>query len=177
MENKEGIALDLDGVLYPWHEAVCMYYKLYKNYTGTEYNFMKNSDKYMTCEDWNYIVTIPDLYYKYTPSSRLMKLLFNLSEKFNIFYITSRPEEMRRVTAKYLRDFKFPQKDNVIFSKENDIYARLLKLSFFVEDNVSNAEKLSRVCTTFLVRTPFNEDYTGNVPMLNSIYDLERILL
>lgn len=174
---KESIGLDVDGVLYPWAESVCAYYKLYKNYLGTEYNFYKNFYKYVSDNDLQYIITLQDLYYKHTPSPSLMRLLNRLSEKFNIFYITARPEEVERVTRKYFRDFNFPQKDNIIFSEDKDVYARLLKLSFFVEDSVKNAEKLNKVCTTFLVRTPHNENYSGEVPMLNSILELERILL
>ena len=29
------LGLDLDGVIYPWHEAVYEYFRLYKNYTGS----------------------------------------------------------------------------------------------------------------------------------------------
>ncbi len=177
MEQKESLGLDVDGTLYPWIEAVCTYHRLHKKYTGTDYNFIKNLDKYVPEDYWGYLVTLQDLYYKYTPSNKMMLLLNRLSEKFNLFYITARPEETQRITHKYFRDFKFPQRDNIIFSKDKDVYARLLKLSYFVEDNVQNAEKLSKICTTFLVRAPYNEDYDGTIPMLSSVMDLERILL
>lgn len=177
VDKKENLGLDLDGVLYPWVSAVWMYYRMYKKYSGTEYEFYKNFDKNVPEDQCNYIATLQDLYYKHTPSPKLTSLLNQLSEKFNLFYITARPLEAERVTHKYFRDFKIPQRDNLIFSPEKDTYARLLRLHYFVEDSVRNAEKLSKICTTFLVRTPYNEDYSGEVPMLNSILDLERILL
>ncbi len=177
MSNKESAGIDVDGVLYPWVSAVYTYCRLYKKCLVTEYEFYRDFDKYITEEDCQYIATLQDLYYKHTPSPKMMVLLNKLSEKFNLFYITARPLEAERVTRKYFRDFKFPQPDNLIFSCEKDTYARLLKLSYFVEDSVKNAEKLSKVCTTFLIRTPYNENYSGSIPMLNSILDLERVLL
>ncbi len=177
VENRESVGIDLDGVIYPWIEAVCTYFRLYKKYEGTDYNFIKNLDKYITQEDWNYIVTLQDLYSRFSPGFRLLSFLQRLSEKYNIFYITSRPQETRMVTEKYFRDYKFPQKDNLIFSKDKDTYARLLGLQYFIEDSVSNAEKLNNVCVTFLIKTPYNENYSGNVKMIDNIYQLEGILL
>jgi 5'(3')-deoxyribonucleotidase len=177
MAEKESIGLDLDGVLYPWADAVATYCRMYKKYEGTDHEFWKHIDKYLTPSEQDYIVTVQDLYYRFSPSPRLLKLLEALDKKFNIFYITARPPEVQMVTEKYLRDFKFPQKENLIFSKDKDVHARLLNLQYFVEDSVRNAEKLKNICITFLVRTPYNEDYEGDLKVIDSVFELERILL
>lgn len=173
----ESIGLDLDGVLYPWVSAVCTYFRLYEGYEGSDYEFSRRVYEILPEEKAAYMATIPDLYYKFIPTSKMMSLLNKLSNKFYIHYVTSRPEEAITVTEKYLRDFNFPQKENLEFSKDKDVYAKYQNLQYFVEDNIRNAEKLNKICLTFLVRTPYNEDYTGDVKMIDSIYDLERILL
>lgn len=177
MIDRESLALDLDNVLYPWVRAVYTYWKIYYNYTGLEYTFFKNIDSIIPKETQDYIVNIDTIYTSFVPESRLIQLLNKLGEKYSLYYITARPDSVRRITEKYLRDFHFPQDTNLIFSKDKDTMARLLKLDYFVEDSVKNAEKLKNICTTFLVKTPYNETYSGEVPMLNSIYCLEGVLL
>lgn len=172
----DSLAFDLDGVLYPWIRAVFTYYRMYQGYFGDEYTFFKNVDAVLG-DSADYIVTLPQIYTSCVPENRLIQLLNKLGEKFNLYYITSRPECVRRITEKYLRDFYFPQDTNLIFNKDKDTVARLLKLDYFVEDSIKNAEKLNKVCTTFLVKTPYNENYSGDVPMINSIYDLQGVLL
>lgn len=173
---KESIGFDLDGVLYPFVKSLCTYYRMYEGYTGTDLNFYQNIDKIAESKI-EYLVTLEPLYSSCVPANKLVALLRNLGEKFNVCYITARPTITRLTTEKYLSNYKFPQHTNLFFTPNKDTLSRLLKLDYFVEDNVKNAEKISKVCMCFLVKTPYNEHYAGEVPMLNSIYDLERILL
>jgi uncharacterized HAD superfamily protein len=175
--ERPAIGIDMDGVTYPWVKAVYTHWKMYYGYTGDEYYFYQNVDNILSKEEQDYIVTIPQIYTSFVPENKLIQLLNKLGEKFSLYYITARPECVRRVTENYLRDFHFPQDTNLIFSKDKDTMARLLKLDYFVEDSVKNAEKLKNICTTFLVKTPYNETYSGEVPMIDSLYCLEEILL
>lgn len=173
----EKIGLDLDGVLYSFVGALETYCRINKGFNGSSFDFAKNIHIYWEKYQLEWLVDSPDIYYRFIPDERLLAFINKLGTKYRIYYITSRPKAILRTTQKYLRDFNFPQKENLIFAKDKDTYARYLGIDYFVEDNVEMAERLSKTCMSFLLKTPYNEDAEGSFIKIESIFDLERTLL
>jgi uncharacterized HAD superfamily protein len=174
---KEKLGMDLDGVIYPFVKAVETYCRITYGYAGTTDEFERNIDKYWKLYNLDWIVESPNIYQKFIPEKKMMALIQDLSSKYQIFYVTSRPESLLRITEKYLRDYDFPQRNNLVFTQDKDVFARLVGLTYFVEDNVENACKLAKACMSFLVKTPYNDGATGNFKVLESVYDLRGLLL
>lgn len=177
MENRERLAIDLDGVVYPFISAVETYCRVNCDYKGTLYEFYKDANSLMKYYGVEWLVDSPDIYYKIFPDKKMMQLLNKLSEKFQLFYITARPANTLRVTEKYLKDFNFPQRNNLIFSPDKATYARLLGMDYFIEDSAENANKIAKTCVSFLLNQPYNRGIEGNFTRLESIYELEGLLL
>lgn len=171
----EAIGFDIDGVLYPWVRAAYVYYQMYEGYSGSETEFFKDVNRILG-EKADYIVSLPQLYTSIVPSKLILEMLSRLSERYEVFYLTYRPQAVQRVTERYFSTYKFPHEHNLIFSADKVTDARILGLTYFVEDNIKNAEKLAKVCLSFLVKTPYNCDYSGEVPVLDSVLDIERVV-
>lgn len=172
------IALDLDGVLYPWQTAVhdwCVRSGL----TDVDYHtFWKTWWWTRNTMFFYNVVRDPTLYENHVPTQRLMDFLKDLSTRHTIFYITARPPEMERVTERYLSTYKFPNVENLILSRSKGIEIVRNRINVMVEDNFKNAEEASIHCTAYLVNMPYNVDLTSNsrVTRINSVFNLEGVL-
>lgn len=165
------LGFDLDGVCYPWHSQAYSYLKLYHGITKTYLEFWREYTKYE--ELLKYVVTLPDLYEKGIPSKEVLDTLNKLdSEGHTIYYITTRPEEVTRITENFLARYNFPQDFNLVITKDKDKYARLFKLDLFVDDRIHVVEKLKTLCTVLLMNQPWNEEVEG----FTRIYNFKEIL-
>jgi uncharacterized HAD superfamily protein len=172
----ESIAFDLDGVLYPWDEALYTYYRVYKGYTGTQYEFSFALNTFPE-EELEYLCTISHIYEAITPDKKLLISLNNIAKRYNIFYITARPECARKATEDYLKNYRFPFSENLILTKSKGIIARLLNLTYFVDDREFYVEDAAKVSTAFLFERPWNIDKREGLNTIRSIQELERIIL
>jgi len=174
---KQKLGLDLDGVLYPFVKAVETFCRVNKSFSGTTDDFHRNLSEYWEKFNLDWLVENAQLYQAFIPSQELMGILSRLADKYEIYYISSRPESVFRVTQKYLREYGFPNQENLYFSTDKETLARFFGLSYFVDDNVVYAESLDRVCMSLLMSTPYNEKYHGNYHRINTMKDLEIMLL
>jgi len=171
------LGLDLDGVVYLWQEAAFIHVRDFHGYGGTYGDLF-------TSEYWNNkseifktnIVNIESLYYKFPPSFKTQALFRRLAEKRDIVYITHRYPNLANVTLKFLKDFKYPNPDHVIFSKDKAYDVRLAGCDEFVDDRWVIAQALNNICTSYLMAQPWNVGHRDGLKVIHSLEELERIL-
>lgn len=161
------IAFDLDGVLYPWQEAVFSYLSELGKTKGKSFSELwKNPYDIGDEKFWEYIASLHILYQKFIPRTAVLSLLNDISDKgHTIFYITGRPAskegkstDLRFITELYLTKYGFPQTGNLIFSKDKASRARELEIDVFVEDHPEILKTLPNVCSTIGIMRPYNTE-------------------
>ena len=166
------IGLDLDGVLYNWHSSLYDYYRLYMNFQGTFNDFWTSGVTSFSTETWTYLLGIDTLYSNRFPTADCINFLEAIKNRFEIYYITSRPKSIKLTTEQYLRRFKFPFNENLIFNDNKVNVARLLGLSYAVDDRASQIESLSKVTTAIIVAKPWNKHIWNDYPTVFSLMDI-----
>jgi len=158
------IGLDLDGTLVAWHLAVYDYFRTYKGYVGTYNAFW--TDEYKTWSEgvWKFITEIDIFYSSQQPTSDCVKFLECIKDKFDIYYITSRPRLVKTTTEQYLRKYKFPFQENLIFTDDKVNMARLLRLDYAIDDLPKHVEGLSKVTKVIMISQPWNKELWGIYP-------------
>jgi len=172
----KAIGLDLDGVLYSWHRSIYEYFHRFKGYEGTCTDFWTTEYKKFDEEWWNSIVTIDIFYSDRQPTKDCFNFLDNIKDRFEIYYITGRPNCVKTTTEQYLRRFKFPFRDNLIFSNDKVNVARLLKLSYAVDDLPNQVESLSKVTRTIMVAQPYNKELWDTYTTVHSLTEILNYL-
>jgi uncharacterized HAD superfamily protein len=173
---RRTLGVDLDGVIYNWHISVYEYHINFKNYAGSFNDFWTKEYKNFTPEWWKYIVDIDILYSDRPPVSDCFSFLDKIVNRFEVYYITSRPECVKTTTEQYLKRYKFPFQDNLIFTKDKVNTARLLKLSYAIDDLPEQIEGLSRVTKTFMIAQPYNIDYQDKCTTVKSLTQILGLL-
>jgi len=166
------IIFDLDGVLYPWHDAVYTYLRVEGGDSLPSFNVLwKDPYKYIKKEKWDFIATIPLLYSTILPKKEIVAMLKELDAMgHTLYYVTNREQDLERVTRKYLNDYNFPQEFNLIHTKDKDKIIRTLEIDVIVEDKVENLEKFSALCKTIGIEHPWNEEKRGYLESLGIIF-------
>jgi len=153
------IAFDLDGVIYPWHEAVHTYLRTqYGESVPAFEELWKDPYKYFSEEKWKFIATIPLLYSTRFPRPDIVLFLQELDRKgHTLYYITNRNLDLELTTLMYLNSYNFPQTNNLIHTSDKVQYIRILELDVIVDDRPELLEKFSSICTTYGVSQPYNK--------------------
>lgn len=173
----KALGLDMDGVLYGWHEAVYEYLRLYRDYKGTFKELWSVDFKKFTEEDWEFLINIDILYTSRMPTPDCIKFLDYVKDKFELYYITARPKYVKTTTEQYLRHYNFPSQDNLIFESDKVNTVRRLKIDYFIDDLPKHLEGLSKVCDVIMIERPYNEKerelYKSSQTLLGTIKYLE----
>lgn len=173
------IGFDIDGVLYDIHRIV--YTELVAHHNlSISFNDFWGEDGYKnnyTEKFWENFYQIAILYDRAPPIRGSLDVVKHLADKYNICYITSRPDEVRFVTNYWLKYYKFPNYDNVSFSKNKAVDIRKKKCFYFIEDQwvqevINEMDKLTNV---ILVDKIYNRHITG-VPRIKNIEELKDLL-
>lgn len=170
------LILDLDGVLYDWHSSVYEYMKLYNNYKGTIMDFWTKESKEKSGEWWTYITGIDTLYSDRQPTEDCKKFINNVQDKFEIYYVTGRPESVKLTTAQYLRRYKFPYQENLIFSNDKINIARLVRASYAIDDLPSQIQPLSLVTKVIMRARIWNREYWDTYLTIHFLMDALQYL-
>lgn len=170
------IGLDLDGVLYRWHESLYEYFRLYRNFRGTYNEFWSTYIQQVSEEELCYLAGIDTLYSNMPPTRDCIDFLDVLKDLFEIFYVTSRPDSVRATTELFLEKHKFPFKENLIFTPNKDNFARLHKFSFAVDDVQQHLEKYSKVTTPILFAQPWNRAIRDNFIVVRNLMEIVPIV-
>lgn len=151
------IALDIDGVIYPWHYSVYRFFCETKGYSGTQYEFWKFFIT-LSGEEHDYYINLPFLYNDTTPHEDVLNTLPKLAELGTIFYITSRPESIEHITRKFLDSYEMPFRENLVFTKDKPTNLRLLAIDYFVDDFPKHIESAKGLSKCYLFKQPHNRD-------------------
>lgn len=172
--------LDVDGVIYDWHYSLYEELVIYGKIDCDYYTFW--SEKYKEYSDswWDNVVRFEHLYGT-TPLKPEDKILLEkLSKKYEIFYVTKRPEWVRFATESWFRRYELPQRENLIFTtKDKSLICNSLGIQVAVEDMLSYAKDLmENGVLTIIKRMPYNEkSLQKDWLVINSFTEAERFLL
>lgn len=150
------LGLDLDGVLYNWHLAVYEYYKLFKSYVGTYGEFWGIYYKNISKEEWDFLCQVDTLYSNVPPTDDCIDFLDYVKYRYDVYYITSRPLLVKLTTEQFLRRYKFPFRENLVFTSDKVNESRRLHITNFLDDNPIYIEGLSKITNTILIANPWN---------------------
>lgn len=169
------MAFDIDGTIScGFHESIYQWVQLNKNYSGTYYDFWSR-DWFCRDEIFKQFCIKGEMFYNTVfPSKSIVAFLQNLSVKNTLFYITSRPNSMQYVTAKWMGHGNFPNVENLFFSKNKAEIILDYDIKIMVEDNIEQYERLSSITKMFIINRPWNSEYIkkNNVQCL---YNLEEL--
>lgn len=150
------LMVDMDGVLYNWHNAVYDFMRTYRNYTDTFETLWSKDFLNFTPEFWEFIVNTDIFYSSQMPTNDCLEFLNSVKDKFTVYYVTGRPDYVRLTTEQFLRRYKFPFQENLIFSKDKVNTARLIRADYCLEDLPKYLEDLSKVSTVIMREQPYN---------------------
>jgi len=152
------VGTDLDGVLYPWHLAVYRYLcEIGKISDVSNNDFWSNYKLYVSEDYMEYIATLPFLYNRIIISPDIVKKLRILeSLGTSIYYVTGRPLSVSFSTENFLKRYDFPQRQNLIFSKDKSSICKQMEIDFFVEDQAEKMQSLLNNCKVYGIRQPYN---------------------
>jgi len=166
---SKAMSLDLDGCFYEWHQAVYRYYQVNKNYPGTYTEFWSEEYKNITPEGWTFLTNVDIFYSSQFPTKDCINFLNNVKYRFDLYYITSRPESVKVTTEQYLERYRFPFRDNLIFTDDKVNEVRRLKISYCIDDMPCHIEALSKVSTIIIRAQPWNRDLWDKYPTAHSL--------
>lgn len=169
--------LDLDGVIYPFHESLYTYCVSCRNFNGNYLEFWMDYFPHLSDEECDFLVSNPIVYDMTRPYEYAYKFINKLEETGDsIFYITSRPESLDRITRRYLKRLNFPFQDNLILSKDKVTDCRKYGVTHFVDDFTKHVNPISGFCTSYLVNKPWNQsgrlDTYVVVSNMKELYDI-----
>jgi len=170
MKRNVVLGLDLDGVLYDYHWAMYTFSVCELGYAGSYTDYWIKEWPSFSNEKQEYLVSLPMPYEISEPSKQVVKFL-KLAEKYanDVNYITSRHDDLQRVTERYLRKHNFPFQDNLIITREKDVQATLCGVTHFLDDMGKHVEKVSKVCSAFLLARVHNIHEREKYNTVNSL--------
>lgn len=169
--------LDLDGCLYKWHSAIYEYLKLYKNYEGTYETLWGKDYLSFTNEYWEFITNVDFFYSSQLPTEDCVNFLNEIKDRFEIYYVTSRPLYVKLTTEQYLRRYNFPFQENLIFSNDKVNTARLIRADYCIDDLPKHIEGLSKVSKVVMIAQPYNKEYQEIYPTSQTLMGTLKYIL
>lgn len=180
---KPILGLDLDGVVYPWHEELWRHLRAQGLLTNETYKtfWMREqdgSDKKYSEKQWKIWTGIETLYSCRIPIPEDLKALHRLQEAYEIVYISQRPQELLFITRQYLKRYKYPNADNVhLITVPKLVAVRMFECDVYVEDRPLIAESLVDSTRVILMKQIYNERLWDEFETVSSLPELMELLL
>jgi len=174
--NRVVLGLDIDGVLYPFHEALYTYFQYEMNYVGTYQEFWLDYIPSMDLEKQKIVMSNPIPYDMILPSVQVMEFLSYAKDNSEIYYITHRPDELERITRRYFKRYDFPFQDNLIFTGDKVTACRLYGITHFIDDFVNQVERVSAVADAYLMSRIHNRDYQDGLKIVHNLKEFKEIV-
>jgi len=173
----ETIGFDLDGVLYDFHVAAYTELVAFHGLDVSFNIFWDDYQSYYSEKFFSNFVKISILYNRLTPITGSVDTLNYLANKYNICYITSRPDDVVNITKYWLKYYNFPNYDNIEFSTDKSIEIRQHNCKYFIEDmwKQETVNKLAKITNLILVSKIHNRNIYG-VPRISSVTELNYLL-
>lgn len=168
------LALDCDGVLYPYHESLYTFCQYELNYCGTFEDFWLDYIQNASKERQDYLIGLPIPYETSVPTKEVIEFLSYANENAQIYYITHRPEELERITRRYFRRYNFPQQDNLFITGDKVTACRYLGVTHFVDDFVKHVKAVSAVADAYLMAKPWNKEFQNDFKTVHSLREFQE---
>jgi uncharacterized HAD superfamily protein len=170
------LSLDIDGILYPYHEALYTYYEYEMGYSDTYEQFWSSFFPNLSQEKIEYIISIPIVYEMIEPYKHVLEFLEFAASKTNIYYMTSRSLDLERITRKYFKKYNFPFQDNLIMTKDKANSCRLYGVTHFLDDHAHHVESVAKVADAYLMAKIWNREYQDKFNTVHSLREFrERV--
>jgi uncharacterized HAD superfamily protein len=168
------LGLDLDGCLYPWHEAVYTYQQYMCGYSKS-FNEFWDEVQFWPKEKQDYLVSLPFLYETQVPLESTTKFLEFCKENADeIYYITHRPPELERITKRYFRRYDFPYQDNLFITGDKATACRYLGVTHFLDDHVKHIQAVNGIADTYLMAKPWNKEFQDEFKTVRSLNEFKE---
>ena len=165
----------MDGVLYPRQKSMYEYLKMHCGYIDN-YDVLFTTSNFWASKNDVYrknMTSIENLYSNFPPDMKDVELLQELSEKYDIIYITARPEAVELTTLEYLKRYNYPNPTNVIFSQDKIKDIRVAGCEWYVEDRLEFARELKKFTNVILKLQPWNR--AARNEFKNVIFSLQEL--
>lgn len=159
MKEIKNIGIDIDGTVLSFEEN--FYINIQKKYGKTifmhEWNKVCNAYK-------QYLIDDTKGCFNLIPYPAAQNIIKQLNKNYNIIFITKRGVEngnelkniIRNITYKSLRKYFGQMEYKVHFSADKWMYAKNEKIDIMIEDDLSNANKISKYCPVLIFPRPWN---------------------
>lgn len=173
--NKIGV--DIDGVIYDWHGVVYRHFVEEKNFAGSFQDFWGGYFHTLSEDYQEYLTTIPTYYEETTPIFGAINFLHWLNKNYTIYYISSRPKEVERVTEKYFKRLNIPQGSNLYLTNNKEFYIRLFQLDYHVDDSPKVIDCCKNLTCLIVKTTPWNLQYMdGSLFFSSSFKEIQKFI-
>ena len=110
------------------------------------------------------------------PTPECTNFLNKVKYRFDIYYITGRPNSVKTTTELFLKRYKFPFRENLIFTEDKANTCRRLQIDYYIEDLPVNMKVLSKIANTIMIARPYNKEYRDTYTTASSLKDSLRFL-
>ncbi|CCC57701.1 5' nucleotidase, NT5C type [Caloramator australicus] len=165
------ICIDIDGTItdpFYWLDLANYYfnknlkeddvkeYEIYKVLGVSEEEYNKFYDMYSEL-----------IHFRAKPREFASKVLKDISQKHNIYYVSAREPKLMNITEKWLKRYNFPKGEVYLLGTHNKIQkAKELRCDIFIEDRYENAVQLAKEgFKVLLIDCPYNRK-----PLKEGIY-------
>lgn len=169
------IGLDLDGVVYPWHESIYRHFIEQGKFVGTRREFWP----FLMSLPWevqNYYVSIPLFYLDTTPTDDVLEYVPKIAEIATIFYITARPPEVRLATEKFFNIYQLPFSENLIFTQDKLNHIRVNRIQYFLDDRDKHVDEVKSVTNAYLFKAVHNWQYREKYNVINTMQEFYELI-
>lgn len=171
--GKVVLGFDLDGVLYPWHDAVYTYHQYMCGYCKSFTEFWDELATW-TKEKQDYIVSLPFLYETQVPSEKVISFLNYCKENADeIYYITHRPTDLERITLRYFRRYDFPYPNNLFMTGDKASTCRYVGVTHFIDDHVRHVKAVNGIANAYLIAKHWNRENRGDCQTVYSLKEFQ----
>lgn len=166
------IGLDLDGVVYPWHDSIYRYFQEYKGYSEDIGTFWLK-DRHLISE---YYVTMPLNYLDQIPSRDILDNVPLIAELGEIYYITARHPDLWWATEKFFDMYQLPFKENIVYAVDKATAIRLHGIDIFLDDFPSNVEAVQSLTDAYLFKCVHNRNDRERFRVVNTMKEFYEIV-
>ena len=182
MRIKRKLGFDIDGVLYPWHEVV-LEDLIHTGYVprGTPVEHLFPNIMRGWSQGFQHALIKRPIHYsklRLRPEALIVLEEIRSRDAWEIFYITSRPQNLSDTTRAWARSQRLPDMENIyVTNGSKRAIIQLLGIEVFVDDMIHNVEELHDICAVILLTRPWNKDYhKDNHVRIDSLHELLPLL-
>lgn len=166
------LGIDMDGVVYPWHEEVYRWFQENRGYEKDIKEFWEHGNELI--KEWH--LEIPFLYNSTTPRQDVLEYLPKLAELGEIYYITARPTSVWQTTRKFFDFYDLPFKENLLYERNKAGRVRLLGLDYFVDDMPHHVDSLLGITDVYLFHCIHNREQREGYKTVASLKEFYEIV-